>query len=130
MYNLTSLRTTGKKAMATVISAAIALLVMPTQAHADAVLSGTLYRGEAGWITLNDMESGKLFRVLGTCDYDCSDMDFRLYDGNRNLVAWDTLYDDTPIVQATPRWQGDFYLKVSLPSCSTSFCNYDVYIDD
>lgn len=130
MLNLKSLKIISKKTIAVLTSAALTAVAIPTEARADAVLRGNLYRGRVGWITLNDMASNQTFRIVGTCDYDCSDMDFHLYDGNYNLVDRDILSDDTPIVSARPRWQGDFYLKVSIPRCSTSYCNYRVYVDD
>lgn len=120
-----------KKMLAIASSIALtSIAILPTEARADALLDGRIYAGEVAWITLRDMTPGRRFNVYGTCDSDCSDMDFRLYDGNDNLIDSDLLYDDFPIVSATPRWEGNFYLKVSIPSCSTFYCNYDIYIDD
>jgi hypothetical protein len=76
-------------------------------------------------VTLN-LRSGMRYGLVGVCDSDCRDLDLRLYDGNGNLVDADTSPDDTPVVGITPRWSGQFYLRVSMANCRTNYCYYGV----
>ncbi|MGA7935472.1 MAG: hypothetical protein WCA35_18115, partial [Kovacikia sp.] len=66
------------------------------------------------------------YGLIGVCDRDCRDLDLRLYDENGNLVAADTSSDDTPFVSLTPRWSGQFYLRVDMANCRANYCYYGV----
>lgn len=66
--------------------------------------------------------------IVGACDNDCSDLDLFLYDENDNEVAEDGLVDSAPILNITPRWTGDFQLKVKMYACSNNPCRYGVML--
>ena len=72
------------------------------------------------------LRSGRTHVLIGVCDTDCLDMDFKLYDENGNLLKQDIAPDAYPTVSISPRWTGDFTLRVSMPRCSTHYCSYGV----
>jgi len=63
-------------------------------------------------------ETGYQHVLIGKCDNDCDDVDFALYDPSGELVAEDTLADDTPLIRFIPRVGGTYTLRVSMPGCS------------
>ena len=87
--------------------------------------TGSLREGESEYLTLT-LHSGTTYRVLGVCDNDCSDIDFRLYDADDNEVDSDTETDDVPIVKVAPRETMRYRLKVIMVACKTSPCFYGV----
>ena len=64
------------------------------------------------------LESGFEYAIVGKCDEDCMDMDFKLYDPSGDLVDSDTGPDYTPGVTTIPRRGGNYTLRVSLPRCN------------
>lgn len=70
--------------------------------------------------------AGQHYVFSGACDDDCTDLDFRLYDGGYNLVAQDVDPDPTPVVGVTPRRTGTFYLRVTMAACGASPCMWGV----
>lgn len=74
------------------------------------------------------LEKGKSYKVISVCDNDCSDIDMVLYDENDNEISKDTKEDSMPIVEATPKWTGDFRLDVKMHSCRTSPCYYGISV--
>ncbi|MGZ8376174.1 MAG: hypothetical protein ACXW05_21115 [Gemmatirosa sp.] len=70
--------------------------------------------------------AGRTYQLIGKCDNDCTDLDFRLYDENSQLVASDTGADDIPMVSVAPRRSATFTLRVSMATCSTSRCGWGV----
>jgi hypothetical protein len=62
-------------------------------------------------------ESGFRHVLIGKCDNDCNDLDFALYDPYGNLVAQDTLRDDTPVIRFSARLRGTYRLEVSMAGC-------------
>ncbi len=87
----------------------------------------SLGRGGVEDVTVT-LRQGKAYALIGVCDDDCRDLDFKLYDDNGNLVASDTQGDDTPIVRASPRWSAQFTLRVAMVKCSNAPCRYGVGI--
>lgn len=74
------------------------------------------------------LEAGRAYKFVGKCDNDCSDVDFKLYDENDNLISEDTATDDVPLVSVTPRRTAQFRLEVIMASCRTSQCGWGVAI--
>jgi len=76
-------------------------------------------------MTLN-LHAGTTYALIGVCDQDCTDIDLRLYDSDGDEVDSDLKTDDKPIVQIAPRVTGEYRVKVTMASCSTSPCFYGV----
>lgn len=74
------------------------------------------------------LSAGRSYRVVGKCDNDCSDLDFRLFDEAGNQIASDVADDDTPIVTVTPWRTATFRLEVSLASCATPSCGWGAVV--
>jgi len=87
--------------------------------------TGSLREGENEYLTLT-LHAGTHYALLGVCDNDCSDIDFRLYDADDNEVSSDVETDDVPIVQVTPSETERYRLKVIMVTCKTSPCFYGV----
>jgi len=86
--------------------------IYPRDSYSD-VLTLRLYRGTS-------------YAIMGFCDQDCGDIDLKLYDDNGNLISSDTEIDDKPIITASPRWNAEFTLKVTIPSCSSVYCAFGI----
>ncbi len=85
----------------------------------------TLDSDRSEYLTVN-LRGGTSYALVGVCDQDCQDLDLRLYDENGNLVSSDSDTDDFPVVSVTPRWSGQYKVKVTMYECSTSYCYYGV----
>ena len=81
--------------------------------------------GDAEYITLT-LRRGTTYGIVGVCDEDCRDIDLGIYDGNGNLIDSDIEYDDYPTVSVSPRWSGQYQLRVKMASCESSPCYYGV----
>ena len=62
------------------------------------------------------------YKFVAVCDEDCTDVDLRLYDARGNLVARDTLVDDVPEIDITPRWSETFTVVVTMAQCNREPC--------
>jgi len=71
-----------------------------------------------------NLRSGISYAFVGVCDEDCQDIDLRVYDENGSLVDSDTGADDYPLVTVSPRWSGQFQVKVTMANCTASTCYY------
>ena len=69
-----------------------------------------------------DLEAGTEYRIVGTCDNDCTDVDLFLYDPSGALVDSDELADDIPVVSVTPQRSGTYALEGLMFECATEFC--------
>lgn len=87
--------------------------------------TGSLHQGDSEYLTLT-LHAGEHYALLGVCDNDCSDIDFRLFDADDNEVSSDLQTDDVPIVQVTPHETMRYRLKVIMVTCKTSPCFYGV----
>ncbi len=74
------------------------------------------------------LEAGRSYRVLGTCDHDCADLDFRLYDEHGRLVDSDIGPDDVPVVSVTPQWTAHYRLEVTPAACSMRLCGWGAMV--
>jgi hypothetical protein len=68
------------------------------------------------------------YTIIGVCDLDCDDLDLFAYDENGNLVDEDIETDDIPILSITPRWTGEFRIRVDMYSCTVNPCWYGFHI--
>lgn len=75
-----------------------------------------------------NLRADREYAIVGACDNDCDDLDFWLYDENDNLIDSDTSTDDVPVVRVTPRWTGEFRVRVKMYSCSAEPCYYGIGI--
>ena len=73
-----------------------------------------------------NLRSGATYKLVGVCDSDCGDLDLQLLDSNGNVIDTDVEYDDYPVVSVTPRWSDRFVIRVGMPSCNATYCNYGV----
>jgi len=86
-----------------------------------------LYRSDSftKYVTLQ-LDKDTSYAILGVCDEDCTDIDLHLYDEGEHLVDKDIKPDDKAIVTVTPKWTGEFHLKVTLPKCSAYRCTVGI----
>lgn len=71
------------------------------------------------------LQSGYTYKVRGSCDVDCRDVDLWISEpGGTGRMASDLLSDNFPILNFTPSRTGYATMTVSMPSCSTSWCSY------
>lgn len=61
-----------------------------------------------------------------TCDADCTDLDFRLYDAQDVLIDRDTEGDDTPVVSVQPARRARYRLEVKMFTCNVEPCEHCV----
>jgi hypothetical protein len=97
----------------------------PTRQAPRLMLSGALTDG-ADVVHTVILEADVPVRFTGTCDRDCSDLDLVLFDEDGNEVAADRLYDNLPMVTVTPRWTGQFHVRVVMARCHVEPCAYAV----
>lgn len=91
------------------------------------VVSGKLQEGSSKQYNFQ-LRKGKEYRILTACDGNCSDMDGKLLDENGNTVSKDFDSDDLPMLEAEPKWTGDFTLKLTMHRCSKEPCEYGIAI--
>ncbi len=91
------------------------------------VVTGKLTEGNSKEYTFQ-LRQGKEYRILTACDGNCSDMDGKLLDENGNTISKDFGKDDLPMLEADPKWTGDFSLKLTMHRCSKEPCEYAVAI--
>ena len=90
-------------------------------------MSGQLPQGQMQNVPVT-LNAGAEYRIIGVCDDDCSDFDLYLYDQNDNVVSQDNGADATPIVAATPQWNGPFTVQAVMHNCRVSPCYYALAI--
>jgi len=80
--------------------------------YADLYL--TLYRGNE-------------YRITGSCDLSCSDLDLTLYAFDSSRQQTDDAYDDVPSLQFTVNRTQQFRLRVKMVDCNRWWgCHYQV----
>lgn len=93
----------------------------------DNDLSGSADQGNsrrhAIWLS-----GGREYRINGTCDVDCLDVDLALFSPSGRLVDSDRLADDYPQVVARPSTSGWYRLDVEMAHCSRAPCFYEVAV--
>lgn len=86
---------------------------------------GSLDNGTSEPHTIN-LDGGTAYMLVGVCDNDCADLDFRLYDANGNEIASDVANDDTPVISITPRRSGRYILRAVMADCRADPCRYGI----
>jgi hypothetical protein len=86
---------------------------------------GSISNGASERHTIN-LEAGTAYVLVGVCDNDCADLDFRLFDSNGNEVASDVATDDTPVISITPRRGGRYVLQAVMADCRADPCRYGI----
>ena len=82
-----------------------------------------LNSGETDSFSMN-LRHGYQYKILGVCDKDCKDLDFKLFDDNGNQVSSDSSSDSMPIVDVSPKRSAKFKLQVNMYSCTRNPCFY------
>lgn len=72
------------------------------------------------------LQKGMRYVLVSVCDQDCSDIDVKVFDENNNEVGRDTEEDDKPIVEVTPRWTGQFRIRIEMFNCNRNPCYYGI----
>lgn len=70
------------------------------------------------------MYAGKRYRIHGSCDNDCRDLDIKIFDGYGNTIANDNSYGDLPYTLVNVYSSGYFTVRVSMENCSRGPCAY------
>lgn len=69
-----------------------------------------------------ELTGGTVYRIIGACDGDCTNVDIELIDNRGAVVASDMLPDDYPVVDYTPAANGPYFVRILMQSCSVSPC--------
>lgn len=75
--------------------------------------TGLLRLGESVIITTKLEKGNKYKLVAGGCD-DASDIDIAVFDENGELIAKDVDESVVSVADITPKWSGDFKVKVTM----------------
>ena len=91
---------------------------------------GLLPAGGNVFLEVN-LRAGIDYMVVGTCDYDCSDMDLAAYSAAGAELASDVELDDVPVVSFRADTSGPYLIEVSMPGCDADTCyfGFRVYND-
>lgn len=68
------------------------------------------------------LAQGTVYRIIGACDNECSDFDLELLDPSGRVVESDTLPDDVPIINITPRAAGNYKVRMTMKTCTIAPC--------
>lgn len=123
------------------IFALVASLVLVCSAAAaptghTTLYSGSLYDRETGELRLN-LQAGYTYTYDGSCDIDCSDLDFALYRwvpatnsrrGYWKFVVADRGSDDSPWVRVAPPANAQYRLDIVMARCALEPCGYEVEV--
>ncbi|MGQ0532000.1 MAG: hypothetical protein ACT4OF_04810 [Caulobacteraceae bacterium] len=73
------------------------------------------------WVV--DLIAATPYRVIGSCDNECSNMDIELIDMNTGgVVASDVLPDDFPVVDFQPPANGRYMVRMIMQTCTVAPC--------
>ena len=70
------------------------------------------------------LQKGMEYRIAGTCDLDCFDLDLAIFDPQGQEVTGDFLEDDFPILGLIPDNTGVFQLEVIMVACGLEPCAF------
>lgn len=92
----------------------------PAQGFSDEIASlqpGTDHRWQV------NLAGGTVYRIIGACDNECSNVDIELIDMRTGgVVAADMLPDDYPVVDFTPSANGQYIVRVLMQTCTIAPC--------
>lgn len=72
------------------------------------------------------LSAGSLYRIVGVCDNDCTDVDLSLEDSHRTVVASDVLKDDQPIISYAPSTSATYWIRPTMAICNANPCGYGI----
>lgn len=72
------------------------------------------------------LKGGRSYQIVGSCDEQCSDLDFQLFDARGKEIDWDAQDDDFPIVAAYASTTQAYTLRIVMSACKKSPCAYGV----
>jgi hypothetical protein len=75
-----------------------------------------------------ELKGGNTYMIVGVCDEDCDDLDLFLTSANGDLIDSDIEPDDVPMLTATVRRDGTYFLRVKMHSCSIEPCGYGIAV--
>lgn len=84
---------------------------------------GQLRAGTSQAFTI-PLQAGRVYSVVGACDRDCTDLDFRLFDPNGQEVGNDLAADDAPMVRLRAGPAGRYRLEVIMVNCQSNPCAF------
>ncbi len=73
------------------------------------------------------LPGGNMYKIIGACDADCSDLDIEIYEGEKVIVR-DVLVDDVPIVSFNVASTAQIRIKVIMASCSANPCFFGIVV--
>ena len=80
-----------------------------------------LLRGQSQDIEVR-LQSGVEYRVLGSCDNECADVDLAIYDSRGRLLDSDLLLDDYPVLNLRADTTNLYRIRVTMASCRIAPC--------
>lgn len=90
-------------------------------------VTGDLDDGDNSVISMT-LRKGFKYMLVGTCDADCEDLDFFLYDPAQTLLADEQEVDDLPVLVYSPPETMDVTLRVRMYACNVEPCSYGVAV--
>jgi hypothetical protein len=117
----------GDPAIRMQLDSAVALMATEGYTLQGAFRTGDLGEGAAEMIRM-ELRGGQSYIIVGVCDVDCTDLDFRLADPAGTIVGSDFEPDDVPMVSIEVPRTGDYGLTVSMAACSIEPCGYGVAV--
>lgn len=100
-------------------------LAMDGYAYTGFAHEGSLGQGGSEDVPIR-LGPGLDFAVIGECDGDCYDLDLALFDSDGNEIASDFMFDEFPLIEASPIHNAVYRLRVSMAACHVSSCRYAV----
>ena len=86
---------------------------------------GRLKQGQTETVGFQ-LQPGRTYAFVATCDEDCSDLDSSLADPAGREVASDRGDDDVPVVEVRPERPGEYELTVDMATCKSDPCTYGI----
>lgn len=80
---------------------------------------GALYEGQSDYVSKTFYKGTQYILVAAGCNY-AEDIDIEVYDEYYNLIAEDDDSDQAAAVTFTPRWTGEFHIKVTMYDASST----------
>lgn len=68
------------------------------------------------------LEAGVTYRIVGSCDTDCTNMDMEVFDSTGAKVGENLAFDDHPYVEITPEAAGSFRVHPWVVDCRARPC--------
>ncbi len=69
-----------------------------------------------------ELQAGTTYRIVGSCDSDCSNMDMEVFGPDGRMVGDNRLPDDRPFVEITPETTGTYRVHPWVVTCRARPC--------